>query len=188
MGQRSQIYVFTEKGLQIANYYQWNYGTRMLSRARYGIEYAISNINCTWLFDRKGETREYEKFRRYWDINFNYKDIVMSSDIIKEAENGYTDDFADYVLNCDNNDGKLFVLINTEKQTVKYALTDDENNILTPTAYLEWDDETYKQYAEDEEIQFTKDNIDFLNQIEMLTADELENLFLVASLYIKPNF
>ena len=43
MGQRSQIYVRynknnTQKGL-IANYYGWNYGERMISRARWGIEF-----------------------------------------------------------------------------------------------------------------------------------------------------
>ena len=39
MGQRSQIYVRYNKKLVIANYYQWNYGEQMISRARYGIEY-----------------------------------------------------------------------------------------------------------------------------------------------------
>ena len=45
MGQRSQIYIRykTETGYHlIANYYQWNYGERMISRARYGIEYLDS--------------------------------------------------------------------------------------------------------------------------------------------------
>ncbi|MFR2242517.1 MAG: hypothetical protein ACLS67_15260 [Anaerobutyricum soehngenii] len=42
MGQRSQIYVrFNKENGQsglIANYYGWNFGERMISRARWGIE------------------------------------------------------------------------------------------------------------------------------------------------------
>lgn len=48
MGQRSQIYVRynksnTQKGL-IANYYSWNYSERMISRARWGIEFIEGGI------------------------------------------------------------------------------------------------------------------------------------------------
>ena len=122
MGQRSQIYVFTKNGLQVANYYGWNYGTRMISRARYGLEWCESYIDYAWYFKRS-EASDFEKFRRIWDVNFDYQDIVMSSDLIKEAENDtdITDnvEFADYVLNNCNNDGKLFVFIDTEKK--KYS-------------------------------------------------------------------
>lgn len=34
MGQRSQIYVRYNEKLLFARYFQWNYGTRMISRAR----------------------------------------------------------------------------------------------------------------------------------------------------------
>jgi len=43
MGQRSQIYVRYNKKLVVTNYYQWNYGERMIRRARYGIEYIKDN-------------------------------------------------------------------------------------------------------------------------------------------------
>ena len=43
MGQRSQIYVRLKdkegNKYLIAKYFQWNYGERMISRAKYGIEY-----------------------------------------------------------------------------------------------------------------------------------------------------
>ena len=39
MGQRSQIYLRHNGDLVFANYYQWNYGERMVSRARWGIGY-----------------------------------------------------------------------------------------------------------------------------------------------------
>lgn len=179
MGQRSQIYVFTEKGLQIANYYQWNYGTRMISRARYGIEWAKTNIDYSWHFERnKARGSGYEKFRRIWDVNFDYGDMVLSSCLIDEAieESGYTNphDLAEYVLNCDNNDGKLFVYINTNIKRIKYALTDKENNILTPAEYLKWDSPTWKR--ETDEVEFTENNIEYLNEFQMLTSEELQKL------------
>ena len=58
MGQRSQIYVAYDKGHRnekgiverkdgqylIARYYQWNYGSRMVSRAKGLIEWILENI------------------------------------------------------------------------------------------------------------------------------------------------
>jgi len=44
MGQRSQVYVRYNKKLVVTNYYQWNYGERMISRARYGIEYIKDSL------------------------------------------------------------------------------------------------------------------------------------------------
>lgn len=83
MGQRSQIYVRYNKKLVITNYYQWNYGERMISRARYGIEYIKENYleYRTWIFNNESDM---EKLRRIFDVNFDMKDIVMSIDIIKE--------------------------------------------------------------------------------------------------------
>lgn len=51
MGQRSQIYVRASGQLIVANYYQWNYAERMISRARYGIEYIDSVKDYSdWIF------------------------------------------------------------------------------------------------------------------------------------------
>ena len=65
MGQRSQIFVRYEENGQkkmIARYYQWNYGGRMISRARYGIE---------WLKDMYKYTPEFERklYRMHLKIN-----------------------------------------------------------------------------------------------------------------------
>ena len=98
MGQRSQIYIrynvnyirgsLTEnpethnyRGL-IARYFQWNYGERMVSRARYILE-RIQNEFMTykWCF---GDAEKLEKLKRTCEVNFDMKDIVFSSDIIKE--------------------------------------------------------------------------------------------------------
>lgn len=95
MGQRSQIYVRynknnTQKGL-IANYYGWNYGERMISRARWGIEFIkgyfeyISDPNYRWM--RSPENKMHVS--RIFDVNFDMKDVAISSDIVKELFDCY---------------------------------------------------------------------------------------------------
>lgn len=82
MGQRSQIYYRLNNDLIVANYYQWNYGERMISRARYTIEYLKEMLDHDYSWELKNKT----KISRYFDINFDYKDIVISHDIFKEWE------------------------------------------------------------------------------------------------------
>ena len=59
MGQRSQIYIriIDENNniTLIAKYFQWNYGEKMISRAKYGIEYIKENliyINQNWIQEK----------------------------------------------------------------------------------------------------------------------------------------
>ena len=122
MGQRSQIYIrynvnyvsgaatpnpktYNWKGL-IARYFGWNYGERMISRARYVIE-EIQNefMKYKWKF---GEKEELEKLKRFCETNFDMKDIVLSSDILKEVED-YNEGDLQYLFDQDNNDGQLFI-------------------------------------------------------------------------------
>ena len=55
MGQRSQIYVRYNGDIIVANYYQWNYAERMISRTRSILEYIKTNledgINFKFEFD-----------------------------------------------------------------------------------------------------------------------------------------
>ena len=133
MGQRSQIYVRypkdengegAKKGL-IAKYFGWNYGERMVSRARHGIEY----LTETFL------GRDYNRFRiaeyadkvsRVFDTNFDMQDVAISGDIIKEWNELFAqDDFNACVFyQQDNNNGKLFV--DVSKDGIKYCFTDRE--------------------------------------------------------------
>ena len=77
MGQRSQIYVRASGQLIVANYYQWNYAERMISRARYGIEYIDSVKDYSnWIFLRDVNV---EHLRRILDVNFDLKDYQISS-------------------------------------------------------------------------------------------------------------
>lgn len=179
MGQRSQIFVRYEENGQkkmIARYYQWNYGERMISRARYGIEWLKDMYKYTFEFSRK--------LYRILDTNFDMIDCVISSDIIKEfIDNDWGND--GYTLNSflfyqqDNNDGKLFidVLLNG---TIKYAFLDyDNKKIMSGTEYMKWDRgkgwKNPTEYFDQEDIDICIKNIKEINKMaKKMTADEVK--------------
>lgn len=179
MGQRSQIFVRYEDNGQkkmIARYYQWNYGERMISRARYGIE---------WLKDMYKYTPEFErKLYRILDTNFDMIDCVISSDIIKEfiddywENDGYTlNDFMFYQQ--DNNDGKLFIDVLLDG-TIKYAFLDYNNKkIMSGTEYMKWnrgkDWKNPTEYFDQEDVDICIKNIKEINKMATkMTADEVK--------------
>lgn len=88
MGQRSQIYVKVDGKPEVANYYQWNYGDRMVSRARYGIEWIKTYMEFPFVF-RRG-SYNFEEFRRVWDVNFDYKAMKTSEDLMRDDNREYT--------------------------------------------------------------------------------------------------
>lgn len=180
MGQRSQIYVRYNGKLIIANYYQWNYGERMISRARYGIEYILEYGKYAFY--------QIEKLRRIFDVNFDMKDIVISSDIFKEYEEWVVDypktPFLDFCfLTQHNNDGKL--LVDIQGGAIKYAFLDYDCNvdrIMDAEQYMEWDIGEDWKIAFDgksgsmsqDEIDTAKANIEWLNQnVMLMTKDEV---------------
>lgn len=179
MGQRSQIFVRYEENGQkkmIARYYQWNYGGRMISRARYGIE---------WLKDMYKYTPEFErKLYRILDTNFDMIDCVISSDIIKEfidddwENDGYTlNNFMFYQQ--DNNDGKLFIDVLSDG-TIKYAFLDYNNKkIMSGTEYMKWnrgkDWKNPTEYFDQEDVDICIKNIKEINKMATkMTADEVK--------------
>lgn len=181
MGQRSQIYVRynngDKKGL-VANYYQWNYGERMISRARYGIESINEYLKYDWYFTQEHNV---EKMRRMFDVNFDMKDIVMSQDIIEEWKTDFSDeDFNDYVFKMqDNNDGKL--LVDIQKDKVKYAFLDysaDSDNIMNGEDYMVWNDNKdwrKSEYITKEGIKACEENITEISKMaELMTKEEVE--------------
>ena len=92
MGQRSQIYIrikdnYNENPKLYAKYFSWNYGERMISRARYGIDYIKRNENRLDINSVK------EKINRIFDVNFDMKDIAITSDLISEWIEQFADDF-----------------------------------------------------------------------------------------------
>lgn len=177
MGQRSQIFVRYEDNGQkkmIARYYQWNYAERMISRARYGIEWLKEMYEYPFEIARK--------LYRILDTNFDMIDCVISSDIIKEFVD---DDWENegYMLNNfmfyaqDNNNGKLFIDV-LSNGTIKYAfLNYDNKKIMSGTEYMRWDrGKDWKnptEYFDQEDVDICIKNIKEINKMATkMTADE----------------
>jgi hypothetical protein len=181
MGQRSQIYVRfndeNKKGL-IANYYQWNYGERMISRARWGIESIKETLKYEWYYHEKSNVI---KLSRIFDTNFDMKDVQISCNIIAEHKEEFSeDDFNEYVFKMqDNNDGKL--LVDIDGETIKYAFLDSDansDNIMDGEAYMIWDDDKNwreSKYITKEGIKACEDNIKFISEnARLMTKEEVE--------------
>lgn len=182
MGQRSQIYIRynmgDKKGL-IANYYGWNYGERMISRAKWGINYIINCLNLSYYNPNFYTDKDNSiKLSRIFDTNFDMLDVAISCDIIKEYKEYYADEnFNDSVfLGQDNNDGKLFVDICSD--CVKYAFLNrdaDFDNIMDGEAYMCWDynnDWRKNKYLSKDEVKTCEENIKFINDNAILMTKE----------------
>lgn len=186
MGQRSQIYirynVENNKGL-IARYYSWNYGERMISRAR-GIIEALTNEFLQHKFMWSQETY-LTKLKRICDINWDMRDIVMSSDILKEVQD-YWDCDCNYIFNQDNNDGQL--LIDVTNEGIKYCfISYDDTKPMNCKQYLIWDNRMSEDDYQIEENQFLKpfdeetiqyilENINYINNnAQLMTQEEVDD-------------
>lgn len=191
MGQRSEIYLRVNGNLKIASYYNWNYGERMISRARHSIEYLKNILEEASTYRLQNET-ELERIRRYFDVNFDMQDIVMSTNIIKEHQEEFPKDvFCDFVYNYESCDGKLFIdityneVINNmghrmlKDYSIKYAFLDDGCNtdhIMNAYQYMNWDCKGWNKSDQlsTEEKAYTKDNIAYLlDNISVLTKSEI---------------
>lgn len=170
MGQRSQIYIRIwdkeNKPTLYAKYFQWNYGERMISRAKYGIEYIKDSIEYL------GIKSVQEKINKIFDINFDMKDVALTCDIIKEwAEQFPNEDFNTMVFEQqDNNDGKLFVDVH-ENGEIKYCLTDYDFKILPPNTYMDWEDENW-EVSKYVDVETCKKNIEYINENAKLMTDK----------------
>lgn len=180
MGLRSQIYIRWQKEngdyVLIARYYQWNFSERMISRARSLIEALKNDMQFTFYFD--GNKSYEEKIARYCDINFDFRDIVQSCDIIKEYEEyGEDDTFKDYVfLKQDNNDGKLFIDVNVKKKTIKYCLTDYDMKLLDCRKYMNWDYEMWQHDLDSYDYSYTIDNLEYIEEnAKLMSKADLKN-------------
>lgn len=179
MGQRSQIFIRYNKKLIVANYYQWNYGERMISRARSIIEYLKANLEYPWYF-------ESADLSRYCDVNFDYRDISRSSNIFKEWEDFKTmygiTDFNKFIFTeQDNNDGKLLIDVDTQSKTIKYCLLDCDNKfVMSAEDYLKWDtyysghyeDVNWELHYNQKCIEYTKENIQSINKNAQLMSKQ----------------
>lgn len=184
MGQRSQIYIRINKQLVVANYYGWNYGERMISRAKGIIEWLQEYIDGGYLgfFTEENRLSKYKtQLRRICDINFDMRDYQVSCDIVKE----WREQFAEQPFNKsvfdwqDNNDGQLFIDI--QGKIVKYCFTKytrhkqtlDGNHYMAWNSCRNWTIPT--EYLSQEDINLCKENIKYISEhAELMTVDELK--------------
>ena len=182
MGQRSQIYVIYKDNQNrdciSAIYFQWNYGERMVSRARYLMG---------WLKDQDSfyVTDSYNifslsyvayKIRYIASVNFDYKDVVIGQDLVEEwkaYKQGVPNaNLNDYIFNADNNDGCLFIDARIPSN-LRYAFTtyNYKDGVMEPEAYLKWD----KTPQKIRDTKFTKRNINWItHNAKLMKKDELE--------------
>ena len=177
MGQRSQIYVIYKDNQNrdciSATYFQWNYGERMVSRARY----LMSWIKAHDTLRSNSLSFIAHKIRYIASVNFDYKDVVIGSDLVEEWKNYKTGgvintDLNDYIFHSDNNDGCLFIDARIPKH-LKYAFTtwDYKDGVMGPEAYLKWD-QTPKKIRD---TKFTKRNINWItHNAKLMKKAELE--------------
>ena len=175
MGQRSQIYVIYKDNQNrdciSATYFQWNYGERMISRARYTMEWIkgqVTDFSSLWCTA--------PKLRYIESVNFDYKDVVIGQDLIeewKDYKQGVPNaNLNDYIFNADNNDGCLFIDARVP-QNLRYAFTtyDYKDGVMGPEAYLKWDDVPQKI----RNTKFTKRNINWItHNAKLMKKAELE--------------
>ena len=199
MGQRSQIYIrITDNAGNItfiARYFQWNYAEKMISRARYIMEwlkgYADYFTNKDYSFCRARET---ERLISVINTNFDYKDVTLSTDLLKEAEEAETDgnDFNGWLFNADNNDGRLFIDVTAESK-IKYCLLDDYNdtdNIMDAEAYIQWETKGWadEDKNDPEILALNSQNFDYIKEnAQLMTKAEIEE-FLSYDYSPKPKF
>ena len=180
MGQRSQIYVIYKdnqnRDCVSATYFQWNYGERMISRARYLMGWIkAQNSLYNSLYSDYLPFVIY-KIRYVASVNFDYKDVTIGTDLIeewKEIRTQYPNtNLNDYIFNADNNDGCLFIDARIPKH-LKYAFTtyDYKDGVMGPEAYLKWDRTPQKI----QDTKFTKRNINWItHNAKLMKKKELE--------------
>lgn len=184
MGQRSQIYVryTNDKGEHFltARYFGWNYGERMISRARHTLEWIKNNIHCA---DYKFAYNN-EMLVKIIDVNFDMHDVMVSSDLIEEFfDCNYNNDsnFSEYVfMEQPNNDGKLFIDI-CPNEIIKYAFIDSSCNLDKPMnglEYMRWNHKDWRnsKYISDEQKEKCNENCKYLRNIfRLMTTKELKD-------------
>lgn len=203
MGQRSQMYVIAKKDDKYyltANYYQWNYGERMISRARGTLENIIDKfLQYDWHL-----TSDNEKLRRIMDVNWDMHDVALSHNITKEFVDDYNDwkcegktyaeDFFNFCFaGQDNNDGQMYMYIDLdapkEERRVKIGFTyntfEENEPVVNANDYMNYnceysEDGDWIKYMKDsayhdaDVIIYTKNNIQYIDaHSTLMSSNEL---------------
>lgn len=182
MGQRSQIYIrySVDDGRIytgfIARYFQWNFAERMISRATDIIE-TIATMN-----QHKYLWRDITKLVRICDVNFDMRDIQISTNILQEISAGEYE--LSYLFEQDANDGQL--LIEVIDDCIKYAFIEGPSNPkpMSARTYMKWDtgtDWTNNQSVWPKEtVRYTQKNIRRIQRKASLMTKNEVNEFLSA--------
>lgn len=183
MGQRSQIYIYFHVGNNegmVARYFQWNYGERMVSRARSIMEL----LEDEYLkYPHTFESEDYIlKLNRFCDVNFDMRDMVVSTDILEECKELHGNFDADSVFGQANNDGQL--LIDITDDGIKYCFIDyfTEPEPMNAEQYMKWNTENETRpdwhkpckHMNKETVDYTEKNIAFIDNVaELMTEREV---------------
>ena len=188
MGQRSQIYLRYNGRLVFAQYYQWNYAERMISRARWGIEHVKERAQYPFTFR---DPSYVEEMRRIFDVNFDMRDVQISINIVKEyndlvgAGETWMGTFNEYVFNKqDNNDGQLFVDIQDNDLYYCFRAKPDRDDdeiglIMDAKQYMAWDMcDSYMSHLCPDEIKTYEENCKAIKEMATLMTPEQLSDFL----------
>lgn len=182
MGQRSQIYViykdYDGNPHINATYFQWNFGERMISRARYTMGWIQEHLD---FLDNLYSVAP--KLRYIESVNFDYKDVVVGHDLVEEwrefGNDGKRFGLEEYIFKCDNNDGCL-VIDARDKNKLKYCFTEDDilkSKAMGPVGYMKWDRVPYKI----KRLKSTKSNIHWItHHAKLMSTKELKEILNMA--------
>lgn len=173
MGMRSEIYIAwksDDKRILVARYHQWCYGERMLSRAVGLLGFLQKAVEWPHLLKDKEFKQQVEMA---CDINFDYRDIVLSRDL---THSDFRGDQYNIFTEQDCNDGKLFMLIADDNRTIKYCFTDcAAEEPLDAEQYLKWDLDGEDLNEEAKERSNYLENIETLRkEAVLMTKEELQ--------------
>lgn len=164
----------------IARYYGWNFGSRMISRAR-GIIEALADEYTQYpgmMFQRE---KDIEKLVRICDTNFDMRDIMISSDILQEIREDADETICD-LFNQAASDGQLYIRMTNDG--ISYCFVENAQDIpLSAEDYMK----TYEGFHWDQqggipadEVPYTKDNIETIKSLAHLMTQEEKDAFVEA--------
>ena len=191
MGQRSQIYIrFNDENMEnkkglIALYYQWNYGERMISRARQVIEEILSTLDSDSMVGYHLDKNSIGEFKRRLRMACTVNHDMRSSDLTNSDIFGemFENQDCDCLFRQDNNNGCLFVDIITDKNKtdgkpaiVKYVFSDgyygENATLMSIQQYALWEEVLSNKNLDEERLNTVKENIKFVNAMATLMTYE----------------
>lgn len=152
----------------------------MISRARYIIEEIKDEfMEYKYCFN---DNEKLEKLKRFCETNFDMKDIVFSSDILKEVEE--FDGDLQLLFGQPNNDGQLFIDITDAG--IKYCFMKyyNEGEPMNGENYMKWNCENKDhpdwhipyEYMNKKTISYTERNIKKIDKMAtLMTPEEIKS-------------